>query len=190
MIFKQENFIEELENAENKTGFDVAGPNIISLVDGKNQNPVNVMYHSLKDLKKRIFKDSVLLLSSYVNLDKLLQKIFAKEIPEVPYQEGMDFQLHGACMFFANEYLKNYDGLYEKTFMYGEENILKYIATRDNMNMAFLDNLTVYHKEGSSTEAVYGKKIGKRKFYYKWNLNSCKLLKKMMENEKLSCKEM
>lgn len=183
LVFEQSDFIYELKKVYNDTFFDVAGPNIISLVDGKNQNPVNVMYNGLSDVKKRIFKDSVLLFLSYLNLDKVFQKLLAKEIPEVTYKKGMNFQLHGACMIFANRYLKNYDGLCEKTFMYGEENILKYIVMRDNMNMAFHDNLTVYHKEGSSTGAVFGKKRGKRKFYYKWNLHSCKQLRKMLEQD-------
>ena len=187
LVFRQEDFIDTLENAYSDTAFDVAGPRIISMVDGKNQNPVCVQYHNLRDVNKRIFKDSILSFLCNFNLDRYVQKFFAKEIPQVAYQPGMDFQLHGACMIFANRYLERYDGLCDKTFMYGEENILKYMIVRDCMNMVYLDALTVYHKEGSSTGAIYGKGREKRKFYYKWNLHSCKQLKRMMlaKNDKV-----
>lgn len=183
LVFQQEDFVDVLRQKEAETAFDVAGPKIISLMDGKNQNPVAVMYHGMKDVNKRILKDSILQLLCRFNLDVAAQKVLAKEIPEIEYCPGMDFQLHGACMFFANRYIEKYDGLCDKTFMYGEENILKYMVTRDQMHMAYLEDVTVYHKEGSSTGAIYGKGKGKRLFYYKWNLDSCKQLKKMMQSK-------
>jgi len=181
LVFEQDDFVEKLLDRCEQTGFDVAGPKILSLVDGKNQNPVAVQYHSLQDLNKRIFKDSVLSFLCNFDLDRRVQKIFAKEIQEVAYQPGMDFQIHGACMFFANAFVERYDGLCDKTFMYGEENILKYMVVRDGLKLEYLDDVTVYHKEGSSTGVIYGKGKAKRKFYYKWNLHSAKQLKKMMQ---------
>lgn len=181
LVFEQEDFIEKLLRCYEQTAFDVAGPRILSLMDGKNQNPVAVQYASRRDINKRILKDSILRFLSHLNLDKVLKKFVAKEIPEVNYIQGMDFQLHGACMFFANRYLVCYDGLYDKTFMYGEENILKYIVKRDGLKMEYLDDLCVYHKEGSSTGAIYGKGKRQRQFYYKWNLDSCKKLRNLMK---------
>ena len=182
LVFEQEDFVEKLLARCEETGFDVAGPKIISMVDGKNQNPVAVQYHSLKDVDKRIIKDSVLAFLCNFDMDKRIQKVFAKEIEEVEYHAGMDFQIHGACMFFANGYLERYDGLCDQTFMYGEENILKYMVVRDGLKLEYLDDVTVYHKEGSSTGVIYGKGKEKRKFYYKWNLHSAKQLRKMMKS--------
>ena len=181
LVFEQEDFVEILARRQAETGFDVAGPKILSLVDGKNQNPVGVQYHGLKDVNKRIFKDSVLAFLCNFNLDTFVQKLFAKEIPELQYEPGMEFQLHGACMFFAGKFIARYDGLCDRTFMYGEENILKYMTVRDGMTMVYLEDVTVYHKEGSSTGQIYGKGKAKRKFYYKWNLHSAKQLKDMMQ---------
>ena len=56
----------------------------------------------------------------------------------------------------ANNYVKNYDGLYPKTFMYMEEDILKYITKRDHLVMKYFDGAEVFHKEGSSTGKIYG----------------------------------
>lgn len=183
LVFEQADFVDVLVRRCEETGFDVAGPKILSLADGKNQNPVGVQYHGLGDVNKRIFKDSVLNFLCNFNLDTFVQKFFAKEIPEIQYKPGMEFQLHGACMFFANRFVEKYDGLCDRTFMYGEENILKYMTVRDGMNMVYLEDVTVYHKEGSSTGQIYGKGKAKRKFYYKWNLHSAKQLKDMMQSK-------
>jgi len=182
LIFKQEDFVEKLTEAYDKTEFDVAGPQIISLVDHKNQNPVRVQYSDLADLNKRLIKFQILYILSRFNLDLRIQKRIAKEVVEFKPGEQEDFQLHGACMFFAGKYLERYEGLCDKTFMYGEENILKYIVNQEHMQMKYLQNLVVYHKEGASTGVVYGKGKEKRQFYYKWNINSCKILKKMMKH--------
>lgn len=180
LVFEQEDFVDILAQRYQNTGFDVAGPKILSLVDGKNQNPVSVMYHSVKDVEKRIFKNTVCSFLCNFNLDIAAQKLLAKEVEQVEIRPGDDFQLHGACMFFANRFIERYDGLFDKTFMYGEESILKYMVVRDGMKMEYLDDVTVYHKEGSSTGNIYGKGKTKRKFFYKWNIHGCKQLRKLM----------
>lgn len=181
LVFKQEFFIKNLIFEYEKTGFDVAGPKIISLMDYENQNPVPRIYHSVKDVKKRIFKFRVLLLLSHLNLDIKIKYHFSSGIPK--FQSDMkleDFQLHGSCMFFANRYLKEFDGLYDKTFMYGEESILKYRVEKNDMKMCYFDDVIVYHKEGSSTQAIWGKGKESRQFFYKWNIKGCNLLKRLM----------
>jgi|GEM_PF-93008 Predicted glycosyltransferases len=182
-IFEQEDFVKTMVEAQLKYHFDVAGPQIISMADGKNQNPVQVMYQNLSDLRKRLLKYRILYITSYFNIDLLIKKFLSKEITEVNIDKVHDYQLHGACMIFGPQYIKSYDGLYPKTFMYGEESILKYIADRDQLTMKYIEELSVYHKEGSSTDSVYGKGRKKRQFYYKWNIDSCKILGTLMRKK-------
>lgn len=182
-IFEQRNFIVNLEEEYKETAFDIAGPKIISLMDGKNQNPVNKIYNSQLDVKKRLLKFRLLLLLSYFNLDTLIKKFISNEIIEQNLDNLSNYQLHGACLIFTGNYIKKYDGLYDKTFMYGEESILKYIAERDNLKMVYIDRIEMYHKEGSSTNAIYGAGKKKRQFFYKWNIEGCKLLNNLMEDE-------
>lgn len=183
-LYKQEDFIDILEKSYDSNKFDVAGPKIISMVDGKNQNPVLKIYNSKKDVQKRLLRFRILMMFSYLNCDIILKNYFSKEIIEVSgNQINDDIQLHGACLIFSNNYISRYDGLYDKTFMYGEESILKYIIEKNNMLMTYIDKLVIYHKEGSSTDAIYGKGLRKRQFYYKWNIHGCKHLKKLMEGD-------
>lgn len=181
LVFEQEDFVDTLVKRCEETAFDVAGPKILSLVDGKNQNPVAVQYHSIRDVDKRILKNTISSFLCTFNLDTAAQKLLAKEVEQVALSPEDDFQLHGACMFFANRFVEKYDGLCDKTFMYGEESILKYMVVRDAMTMAYLDDVTVYHKEGSTTGVVYGKGRAKRKFFYKWNIDGCRQLRKLMQ---------
>lgn len=185
LVFNQEDFITRLLRLSNENRFDVAGPQIISLADGKNQNPVGLVYHKVQEVESRINKFRILNLLSYLNLDVKLKKVFGKPIEEYEIKPGQDFQLHGACMFFANNYLRKYDGLYDGTFMYGEEFILKYIVSKNHMRMSYFDDLIVFHKEGASTQKILGKGSKQRRFFYKWSIRSLSLLRDMMRKDTL-----
>lgn len=181
-VYEQKDFIEKLQKSYEMNKFDVAGPKIISMVDGKNQNPVMKIYNSKNDVKKRMLKFQILMILSYLNLDVKLKNYLSKEITEVDEYKSMnEIQLHGACLIFSRSYINKYNGLYDKTFMYGEESILKYLVEKNNMSMIYIDELEIYHKEGSSTDHIYGKGVQKRQFYYKWNIDACYHLKKLME---------
>ncbi|WGX75702.1 glycosyltransferase [Paraclostridium bifermentans] len=183
-IYEQDDFIEVVEKSYCSNQFDVAGPKIISMVDGKNQNPVIKIYNSKKDVEKRLLKFKILMMLSYLNCDIKLKNYFGNGIIEVDTNKTSDdIQLHGACLIFSKRYIDKYDGLYDKTFMYGEESILKHIIDKNNMSMVYIDELMIYHKEGSSTDAIYGKGIKKRQFYYRWNIDGCYHLKKLMQEK-------
>ena len=180
LIFKQVDFMNQIAKAMIENHIDVAGPRIISLVDHKNQNPVPYAHPDLVSVNKRIFKLHVLKIMCYFGVDKFFQTIFSRKYSTDVKSDN--YQLHGACLIMANNYVKNYDGLYPKTFMYMEEDILKYITKRDNLIMKYFDGAEVFHKEGSSTEKIYGEGRKKRLFYYKWNIDGCKKLRQLMKS--------
>lgn len=180
LIFQQVDFMDQIEKEMTENHIDVAGPRIISLVDHKNQNPVPYVHPDLASVKKRIFKLQVLRMMCYFGVDKFFQSIFSKKYSADVKSDN--YQLHGACLIMANNYVKNYDGLYQKTFMYMEEDILKYITKRDHLVMKYFDSAEVFHKEGSSTGKIYGAGRKKRSFYYKWNIDGCKKLRQLMES--------
>ena len=180
LIFKQVDFMNQIAKEMIENHIDVAGPRIISLVDHKNQNPVPYAHPDLVSVNKRIFKLYVLKIMCYFGVDKFFQTIFSRKYSTDVKSDN--YQLHGACLIMANNYEKNYDGLYPKTFMYMEEDILKYITKRDNLIMKYFDGAEVFHKEGSSTEKIYGEGRKKRLFYYKWNIDGCKKLRQLMKS--------
>lgn len=180
LVFDQPDFVARLTAAYEAEPFDVAGPRIISLIDGMNQNPTIRPVSSKKEVGTRLWKLRVLYLLSFFHLDVLVKKYVSKPVTEYHYEEGADFQLHGACLILGKRFIERYDGLYDGTFMYGEEDILRFQVDRDGLCMKYLDDLEVRHKEGSSTASVYRKSAQKRRFLYKWSIDSYRQLYRMM----------
>lgn len=184
LLFEQKGFFEKLVKLKEESNFDIAGPRTISLIDGKNQNPVGVVFKSIRSVNRRIYRVFVLYLLSFFNLDIWIKKHSGNVVNEYVIDKGQDYQLHGACMFFSNNYLKKYDGLYSGTFMYGEEFILKYIVDKDNLIMRYFDEIEVLHKESSSSNEILGKGQKHRRFFYKWSISSLLKLRKMIRDDR------
>lgn len=185
------NFVNKLISNYFDAHFDIAGPNILSLKDGKHQNPERRQYYSIIDVKKRLLKLDVLYCFSFLNLDIQLQRLFRKknnddgdDYSDRKLLMNNDYQLFGAFLIFSKSYIKKYDGLYPGTFMYGEENILRYIIQRDKLTMKYISKLTVYHEEGSSTDESYKAPLQNRRFRYKNSINSCKALLNLAKSDK------
>lgn len=184
LVFEQEDFVGQLIRDYQKEPFDVAGPRIISMVDGMNQNPTIRPVKNAKEVFIRLWKLRVLYLLSFLGLDVLIKRYVSKPVTEYHCEEGADFQLHGACLIFGKNYIERFDGLYDGTFMYGEEDILRYQIDQYALCMKYLDDIEVKHKEGSSTGSVYQKDVQKRRFMYKWGADSYQKLYRLMTNHK------
>ena len=75
--------------------------------------------------------------------------------------------LHGSFMIFSREYTDRFDGLDERTFMYGEEDILHRRLIKNGLKSVYTPDFAVYHKEDVSTDSASGSSRKKREFYYK-----------------------
>ncbi|WP_304969435.1 glycosyltransferase family 2 protein [Romboutsia ilealis] len=183
-IIKQKEFCNQIIKEYNNIKFDIAGPKIISLIDNQLQNPIPVQFKNKEDIKRKLIKFKVLLMLNYIGADTILQTIkrkIKKNISMIDRSNLVDYQLHGSCLIFSKNYVKNYEGLYPETFMYCEEDILKYISIKDNLFMTYLPSIEIYHKEDSATDEVFKKDILKRRFYYRHSIKSCIVLKNMMK---------
>lgn len=183
-IIEQKEFCNQIIKEYNNIKFDIAGPKIISLIDSQLQNPIPVQFKNKEDIKKKLIKLKILLMLNYIGADTILQTIktkIKKNISMIDRNNLVDYQLHGSCLIFSKNYVNNYEGLYSETFMYCEEDILKYISIKDNLSMMYLPNIEIYHKEDSATDEVFKKDILKRRFYYRHSINSCIVLRKMMK---------
>ena len=184
LVFTQKSFVDELISLYGTTYFDIAGPKIIRERDGFNVNPEPRLLPDEKSVKKRILKDRILnLLSYFFNLDMIV----SNKVGTNPYAKKVDtskndFQLHGACLIFANRYIREQDGLFDKTFLYGEEEILRYLADVNGYKVKYFSTLQVNHVEGGSTEGTYEDNAKKRRFRYSNAITSRKLLLKLMHD--------
>ncbi|OME17341.1 hypothetical protein, partial [Paenibacillus odorifer] len=173
------------------------GPDIISTIDNKHQNPYEPFRKSNmneKSVKNLILKYNIFILLNYLYLDQILKSLFkivSKKKPssynnEENYkylQSGI--RLHGSCLIFSPDYIKKYKGLYDKTFLYMEEDILFYIAWKERLKVLYSPNIEILHKEDSSTNALFNNKIKKRRFIYKNIRISAKELLKILKDDKV-----
>lgn len=183
-LIKDSDFINKIILEYKINYFDILGPKIISLIDNKNQNPVLPKFDNIKKVRKGIIKYKILLFLNFLFLETLVKKIIKKiTLNKKNHSKNIinNYMLHGSCLIFSKDYIEKYDGLFNDTFMYGEEDILYYISKRDNLKLYYSNKLTIYHKEDSSTNFILKRGRVKRRFIYKNSIKSLKILKKLME---------
>lgn len=185
--FEQKDFVSVLYK-HYKKGFDVAGPKILTNEGKENQNPILTTYNTPEEVDKVIFKFKFLTLLWFFNFDNFFMKklvpIFKRKRGDKDKKSSNDFKLHGACLIFSDTYIDKFDGLASQTFMYGEEDFLKYIVYNNDMEFQYFNDLVVFHKGNASTDEEYGLGRKKRKFYYHWSLDSFTKLKALMVKNK------
>lgn len=175
-LIRQEDFIEKLNKIVD-SGVDIIGPDIISTIDSRKQNPVPYNFRTKRDITKRILKYRVLRLLVELNLDTVVQRKHTYSNESVK----KDYQLHGSCIIFTNRFVESEQFAFNpNVFMYCEEDILKAKAEKASYTMKYDPSVVIYHKEKSSTNSMFGKDKNRRKFYYSNSLKSLKYLKKYL----------
>ena len=181
-IIEDEKFIDEIVNYYNKYGFHVLGPNIISLQDNCKQNYLTNVITTKKGVVKNIIKYSILLFMNVTKLEELkkyiLRKIKKEKVKIVETKDRVDeitenVPLHGSCIILSKDYINMFDyAFYPETFLYVEEDILFYLCKKNNLKIVYFPNVTIYHKEDSSTDFLMNTESKKRRFLYKNILKS------------------
>lgn len=193
ILFRNNEFdIDKLINIYKNNKYHILGPDVVSTRDKKHQNPfINNIYEK-KDIKKYIFKTKILMMLNYLNCDDKVYR-FKKNISKES-RENLNYKtqqsnivdkikLHGCFLVLSPIYVNKYEGIYDKTFMYMEEDILEYIARRDKLLMIYTPDIRVYHKEFSSTSAVISNDKLKRRFAYKESIKSAKIFIKLLDED-------
>ena len=132
----QDNFFEIIKEEYEKSNFAVMGPKIILLNNAV--NPVNDRTITLEYVKKEIRSLIIKLMFNYLHLEEQLEKIKLKikkamktddidnnkevKSPDLRYENIII--LHGCCLIFSPTYIKKFDGIDDRTFLYHEEELL------------------------------------------------------------------
>ncbi len=199
-IIEQNDFLGLVYEKYIKSSFDILGPDIISLKDGIHQNPVKASYLDISRLYKKIFLTRLLIVLNRIGILNIISIIFKalkkfivkKEIDSknICNKEIENVQLHGSCLIFSPKYIERFKGLFSKTFMYGEEDILFYISKKENLKTIYWPEIKIYHKEDSSTDVLLKKGKEKRDFVYRNSLESLKLLQEIHKDNNLYIEDM
>lgn len=166
-IMCQLDYLEKLANFKYSKNVAMIGTNILSK-DLKMQNPVPV---SLNNKHKIIFNKFIvylLILFYYFKLDSLsiFKYLRKKKVSENKIENGkeknedfviLDSQkesLHGAAIFFTENYLSEYIGFYPDTFLYFEEELLALVCRKLELEQVLLPKQVIFHKEDASSDMI------------------------------------
>ena len=167
-----QDFSKRVEEIYEKTGFDVLGPDIISLVDGGHQNPMEESFHSAGEVRKEIKRYKMLLTISRMGIYDILKSggkvrtgSARKDIPDA-ITEGI--MLHGSFVVFSPSFIKKEQIAFrEGTFLYVEEAILKHYCDNTGYKMIFAPDICVRHKEDSATNSIRISNRERREFVFR-----------------------
>ncbi len=199
-IFKQNDFIGIIQKLYSIKGFEIAGPDLIT-PRGTHQNPHRQSPLTINQVRKMLFIKSVFLL--YFNIKKrfhigdkilFLEKWF--DLKDKKTQENISYKiehervvLQGACLIFSPSFIeKEENAFYPGTFMYGEEDILTYLACKKDYRLLYSPELKVFHLDGGATKRSYENNLEKNIFTYTYIVEGCKLLLRIMKEDALTDK--
>lgn len=201
-LVEQNNFLTKIDEIYEETQFDILGPDIISLKDHQHQNPYKLksMNFTEENIKKQLTKRRIALFLNKTYLQQVMQLTYKKilkrylkkfrEKKRISQREQFDYgkriegyKLHGSCYIFSPNYVKKYNGLYSQTFMYMEEDIMFFIAKKEELSLVYDPAVLIYHKEDSSTNALLTSDRKKLIFIYKHEIHSLNELYKILKNE-------
>lgn len=158
VVIQQKNFCEKLIDVYNREHYYVLGPEVLGYNDGLSQSPLK------KQDSKNVYKDwlnnMLHLIAWKTNLIAVIRNFRKKGVvnfTKPTEKEKYTCICHGSCLVFSPLFLEKFNGFDSKTFLYREESILFYVLHQLEMKTLFCDEMTVLHKGGRSSEAVYGK---------------------------------
>lgn len=179
-LIQQHDFNEKIVEKYLQYNYGVLGPDIVTL-DSCHQNPIkDVNWSMAKLVFFRLKKRIQYMLAHFEFFDCYLTLNEGSFSKEKLGEDKLNVQLHGACLIFSQEYINKFDGLYDKTFLYMEEDILKLRSEYFGYLMVYTPELKIIHKEDIATNMVTIKSIEKKKRVYYNLIKSSKVYMRLM----------
>lgn len=193
VLFTDKDFATKLIQDYKHTYFDVAGPDVV-LSNGNRINPflspdlsIDSIEREIHDLRRKIVYTK-LHVEPIVALLTRIPKYFsdkkiAEDLPDKTFELDEKYSLHGCFLIFSKGYIDEFNGLYDKTFLYGEEILLKLRCERSGLKMWFLSDLKAVHNESQTEKFIGGGVNIRHRRRYNNILNSMYIIKDYIENK-------
>lgn len=186
IVIKQKDFINRIFELYRNSQFHIAGPDIVSLVDGHHQSPVVEKINSISKANKELFKYRILRIINKIGLYELMTRQPKKELNRISVADPMRYQenviLHGSFVIFSPLYVSEEECAFRPdTFMYMEEPILYEYCMLKNYKTVFDPSIVIYHKGDSSTNSLYNAAYAKREFVFKNMIRSLKIYRSLLK---------
>ena len=182
-ILTQTDFNEVLVEKYKEKEYAVLGPDILT-ADGYHQNPFPEKNWTVNKLRKERIKQRIKYFIIQIGLSSFIKnkvrdcdnKIFISK-------DKTDCCLHGACLIFSQKFINRFEGLYDGTFLYMEEEILYYELKKYNLLAMYSPSLSIYHKEDCATNAVVSKAKKKQLAKIHFWIDSSICFERLMQNK-------
>lgn len=161
-----DSFTKQIKKDYKEFGYYVLGPNIILNQPEIRVNPLGTHVFGKREVKRKIMSVVFQIILVKLRMDKVLDFIRNRKrsnnknnvYKRDEYYKNV--KLHGCCLVLSPDYIKQYDGLNETTFLYLEEDMLFLEMQRASHLMLYSPNVYIYHAEDASTNYI---KQGRKK---------------------------
>lgn len=149
VIFHDSAWVDKILREYERSPFYLLGPDIVT-PDGKHQNPFRPVVAGKQQVVKSLVHDIIVYALLKLGIQRKLRskmKLHDTEADVKWENTYEDFQgvLHGSCLVFSPDYVKEFEGLYGGTFLYAEEEILCYILRKLNYRYTYFSGIQVTH---------------------------------------------
>lgn len=189
----QDNFLDLIIEEYKNSDFAVLGPKVI--LPNNKVNPIIKKLPTVKQLKKQLLKIKIDYITSLLYINKLyiLSKDLLKSIliklklkKQVKLEQDTNKRyenivLHGCFFIFSKNYIEKFNGLDDRTFLYGEEELLTLRLKNNNLKNVYNPEIEIFHNEDSATNSITKNNRKKKIFVCKNQIKSMKLLIQEME---------
>lgn len=186
VIIQQPDFLQVIEKEYEKAPFYVLGPDIVT-PEGECQNPFRMQLPDLERVKKTLFHDRMVFILMKVKLQRPLRKLigYNDKSPKKSRKDSIvDFTgvLHGSCLIFSKDFIVRFDGLYEGTFLYVEEEILCWILDRLGCRYSYSNQIQVVHMHAVSMQRAITDEDRRKLQILRWRIHSNRKFLKIIKS--------
>lgn len=210
ILFEQPDFCRKLTEIYARRRYDILGGDVVDASRTQHFNPVAMeRRYTLNYMRKQVLiswaKSAAFRLMKCLRL----QKMSAGPSGDMEKEQGMGTRkttrevsgksvaadsrineemtgvlLHGCCLVFSKDFFREFDGFYDKTFLYAEEEILYYLAMKCGMTLLYNPEVICVHKEAVSTNYVLKDVCDAKIFYFSNITKSYRLFLKLMKQNR------
>lgn len=148
-VIESADFFVLVEQDYSSEKFAVLGPSIHTLM-GKEQNPLRLQMLRGFRLKLTVAYLWIDLLASYLFVSPVIShllKMIPRKVKKRKHYAMNNVELHGCFLIFSPEYIRRFDGLDDRTFMYCEEEFLFARCMFNDLKTRFNPVIQISHKE-------------------------------------------
>ena len=189
-LLEQDDFFINISKEYDKSNAAIIGPKIV-LKDNSIQK-FNTKLKTIEEYKLEL--DDLIMKKKKTYKEYLKQFKFIKKLNSL--RKGIlmskknynirqtNVVLHGCCLIFTPKFFEKLNGFNLKTFMFREEELLYIDIMKNNLISVYLPVIKIRHLEDVATDSIYKNSNEKDKFLRDNQIESLKVLIKVMEETK------